>query len=301
MVVEGPLGDGAHTDTVRGVGSVADASDVTVSATVNGGESIHLEVDEAGDFDGSLGAALGDGAHEVTITATDAAGNSSSTVVQFQVVSEFVVGPEGGDGWGIVTDDALTLYERDSSVVQVQKVLEMPLTDGSRTLRFNLDAEFDLSAGGELEDQVLIYLIDAATGEPLIGNGEAGTAAFSLVGDAADFTPGLVTFDGSVVEMDLTEIVGVEQALLVVQLVNGDSDSGSVVRLTDVMVDIDDGGQANPVFERQDIIGSIGEAIDLSLLSEAEEGSIETRFSTIRFDAETGGLYRSFTDSECGG
>ena len=208
-------------------------------------------------------------------------------MVQFQVASEFVVGPDGGNGWGVVTEEGLELHERDSSVVQVHRGIEIPVTEGARTLRFTLETRFDESADGSLEDQVLIYLVDPSTGDTLIGNGGAGTAALSLVGREADFTAGLVQFNGSVVEMDLTELEEVDQALLVVQLVNGDSDEGSVVRLTDLMVDVEPEGEANPIFVDNTNLLPVAGALDLTALSEAGE-EIETRIETIRFDTETG-------------
>ncbi|MEO0354940.1 MAG: Ig-like domain-containing protein, partial [Cyanobacteria bacterium P01_A01_bin.3] len=283
-----PIADADVSATARAVGSV-DATAISTQIAVNGGDSRELVLDGGGGFDTLLQTApLSEGANQVTVTATDLAGNQTEALVEFRVAPDFIVGPNAGQGWAMASDDGIQLSERDSFVVQASQALDIPLAAGSRTLRFDLEANFDTSDAGAIEDQLLIYLVDPATGETLLGNGETGTAVLSLVGERAEFTAGLVRFNSGTVEIDLTGLTGVDRAQLVVQLVNADGDTGSTARLSNMVVDIEPDGEGQQVIETTDAIADIAGGLDIDSLTVAPADDVNVQVRNVRLDAETG-------------
>jgi hypothetical protein len=71
-------------------------------------------------------------------------------------------------------------------------------TEGSRTLRFAVDAAFDNSdATTHSQDQLAVYLVDPNdTSQTLLDGGQLGTPVFILNGETANYIPGQVSYDG---------------------------------------------------------------------------------------------------------
>jgi hypothetical protein len=133
--------------------------------------------------------------------------------------------PEGTKGWGAKNDSSLILGEQDSYVVETSVPVELGLATneegkqaGTRTISFDLDAVWDDLDAKTVEDQLLVYLVDPAhPSQTLLDHGQQGTAVFSLAGEQADFTPGLVSFDGKRVTIDASSLKDLDQGLLVFQ------------------------------------------------------------------------------------
>ena len=137
------------------------------------------------------------------------------------------------------------------------------------------------------EDRLAVYLL--ASDDPsqtLLDNGIAGTPFFSLAGEKAEFTPGLVRYNGTTVEVDLSSLGDLEQGLLRFQWLNNDEDTGSFVEISHLTNEVDTTGSINPVFRSQNNLAPVGEALDLSLLSASND--LEVLLSHVGYDSQSG-------------
>jgi RHS repeat-associated protein len=155
---------------------------------------------------------------------------------------------------------------------------------GSRILRIPVRTHFDTTdAGAAAEDAFLIYLVDPTDPtHTLIDRGQQGTSLFSMAGGKSEMVPGRVRFDGSTVEVDVTAL-SESQGLLIFQLLNNDSDTGTSVHAGPATLLINAAGTARPAFPDDLDLAPAGPALDLSGLS-ATNG-IHTRFQNVRVDA----------------
>ena len=287
-----PLADGNHSNNPRLIGQVGEAS-ATLGYSLDGSENADLTVNDTGNFDTNLGDELEAGTHNVTVTATDIAGNQSSQEVSFQVGDSFFT-PEGTNGWGAVDESTLILGERDSYVVQTEVPVELGLDVneegeevGTRTISFDLDAVWDKTNNKDIEDQLLVYLVDPANpSQTLLDNDSSGSAVFSVAGEQSDFTPGLVSFDGTTVTIDASSLTDIDQGLLVFQLLNQDNDTDSVVTVNNLTSTTDIEGFANPIFPQDNNAVAAGGELNLANLN--ENSDVETVIGNVSFDASTG-------------
>ncbi len=228
--------------------------------------------DEAGLFE-FPGVPLSLGSNTFTATATDIAGNISSFS---QTITRHVA----------------ILNEDDSFVAQSTLPIDLGQEQGSRTLRLMLEPHFDTTdTAPVIEDVFLVYLVDPNDpSQTLLGHGTPGsapgTALFSLAGDQADFVPGLVSFDGATVRIDLTSLGALDQGLLVLQMLNSDADTGSRVEVVSLENEVDEEGVASPVFPVSATTDAPGSAIDLSTLTPSSD--VEVLVSNVRFNQTTG-------------
>ena len=282
-----PVADAEHSSTARLVGRVDEAA--TVEHTLDGSQIRTAELDSEYKFDSALAEAeLDPGTYNTTVTVTDAAGNVTSTEVSFEVTpAEFSL-VNGTNSWGAKNSEVVLLGERNGFVTETTVPIELGQTEGSRTLRFEVAPLFDTNDTNALkEDQLLVYLVDPAdTSQTLLDNGEPGTAVFSLAGENADYTPGLVTFDGEAVEIDLTSLGERTEGLLVFQLLNQDSDTRSIIQAGNFSNVVDETGTEKPLFPESTIFASIGEEMDLTNLSPTDTVGVE--LNNVRFDSDTG-------------
>ena len=125
------------------------------------------------------------------------------------------------------------LSESTTAATEFGITIGLGQAEGSRTYRFDVDADFDGSdTASAVQDTFAVYLVDPSNpGQTLLDRGTPGTALFTLSGDRADFPPGLVRFDGRSVEIDLTDLEERDTGRLLFQLINQDDDSGSFVRI----------------------------------------------------------------------
>ncbi|MCI0460418.1 MAG: Ig-like domain-containing protein, partial [Gemmataceae bacterium] len=290
LVVEAPLADGQHSGTVRLIGTASDLGTgiETVRYAVDNGAFVTLTLDNAGRFDQALAMPpLAVGMHQVLVQAFDAAGNLTQQTVAFDVSPDFVLGPAGSSGWGVKTATTVRLEERDSFLVQTFLPVTLGQMMGTRKLQFEVEANLDPRDGTTASpDLFLVYLVDPVTGQTLVDQGQPGTALFALGGATAEFRPGLVRFDGTLVEIDVTGVTGTTMGLLVFQMLNGDSDTGSVVHVRSLANVPDAEGISGPVFPTSFSNAPAGAALNLENLTLSQE--VQLLVSKVRFDPMTG-------------
>ena len=172
---------------------------------------------------------------------------------------------------------------------QIAIPVDLGQAEGSRKIRFDLDAGFDTSDGSAaVEDLVLIYLVDPDDpGTTLLDRGENGTALFSRAGTDVEMAPGIVQYDGSTVTIDVTSLGDRTRGLLIVQAINSDADEGSVYHVLPLTNEVDPEGTAGPAFlaARREL-ATAGPALNLGALGAAPGLSI--RADNVRFDTATG-------------
>lgn len=182
----------------------------------------------------------------------------------------------------------LTLTEGERFVSAASITVGLGQSAGARTYRLQVDARFDTTdQTAATEDVFAVYLRDPANAQrTLLDRGEQGTALFSLVGGRAEYVPGQVRFDGTVLEIDLTSLATASQGQLVFQLLNSDNDTGTTVSLTPVSNEIDTERAASPVFDARSPVVAAGPAIDTASLSTAGDG-VQAELSNIRLTTGT--------------
>ncbi|MCA9262200.1 MAG: hypothetical protein KDA60_00065, partial [Planctomycetales bacterium] len=213
------------------------------------------------------------GENTIRTFAVDIAGNEQS--------GESIITREPPEG-------AIILSETNQFLTEVSIPIELGQDEGNRTLSFQLDADFDTTDGNAaIEDTFLLYLVDSMDRtQTLLDRGERGTAFFSLGGGNADYQPGLVRFDGSVVSIDLTSLGDLSEGTLLAQLINSDTDEQSIVALSRFTNVVDIDGVASPAFLPVTVPVSPGESVDLEALNATE--SLEVRVENLRVDSTTG-------------
>lgn len=272
-----PLEGGEHSNTARLIGSASDGQSglTTAEVIVDGQPATSLVLDSNGDFDQLIQASLlGEGNHQVVLTLSDLAGNLTQQTVDFTVNSpEFTLTPASTLGWGAKTNDAVLLGEQNSSLTETGLSIDLGQMEGSRTLRFELEADFDPSdTTSILEDELLIYLVDPANpADTLLDSHGEGTALFSLTGDEAHFTPGLVRYDGTAVEIDLTSLGSLTSGQLQFQLLNHDGDTGSLIAIRNLTNVVDEEGTEGPIFPVTSQPVAVGDAVDTSSWSQTTD------------------------------
>ncbi len=194
---------------------------------------------------------------------------------------------------------SVELIESSNFVIEDSRVIELGQSEGSRTLSFDLNPQFDTTdSDGLIEDQLLVYLVDSANpSQTLLGRIDAdgtvqqGSALFSLAGDRAEYTPGLVRFDGTTVEIDLTSLGNQTEGLLVFQLLNHDGDTGSSIGISNISNRLDPTGSERPLVPENLEGQNPGAQLEINQLSDAASLSnvnLDLKLSQVRFDGNTG-------------
>lgn len=284
-----PLVAGEHSPTARLLGDAQDsvAGVDQIRYDLNGQGFVDITADSTGAFDALLAqAGLAAGAHQLTVEVTDFAGNVTQTQLDFQVNPDLLVGPTASQGWVARSGDAVVLGEQNSFVSEASLAVELGQDTGSRTLSFDLNAVFDGTDAESLPDQVLVYLVDANDpSQTLLDQGVDGTPVFALGEQGAEFQAGLVRFNGSTVEIDVTSVTAT-QGLLVFQLINGDSDTGSVIQVSNLTNEVDESGVASPVFPMRRDVAQAGATLDLGGLTTSTD--LDVVLSKVSLDTDTG-------------
>jgi hypothetical protein len=288
-----PLAGANLSGMGRLIGTVADATTGVASGTValDGGASVPLLLDSGGHFDQPLASnSLSTGAHQVMVQTVDQVGNSAQQTVSFMVTSDFLVGPTGSQGWGQATSNTIRLEERTSFLVQDAVPVQLGPVQGSRTLSFQITPQFDTTdQTSATKDRLLVYLVDPThPNQTLLDGGQPGTPVFMLSeGGATEFPAGLVRFNGSVVQIDATSLTTATSGLLVFQLLNGDSDTGTVVQVQNITDTVDPQGMASPLFATHNTAPvAAGPALDLTTLSPTSNVQLLVR--NVHFDPASG-------------
>ncbi|WP_425617854.1 dockerin type I domain-containing protein [Anatilimnocola sp. NA78] len=127
-----------------------------------------------------------------------------------------------------------SLVERAGKIVSEETVTVTAgnVTAGTRIYQLKLEPQFDTShAGAAAEDIYSVYLFDPNTGNTVIDAGTLGSSLFSLNATGGTTKNGLVTWDGSLLSIDLSAVTQ-ETLELRLQLLSTDQDSGSRVIAT---------------------------------------------------------------------
>jgi len=263
-----PVGDGQTTDAF-----------VALTGTAAPGETIQLlpaglstRTDVAGMFT-FPGIPLKLGPNPLSVSATDIAGNQTTRA---QTVTR------------LAPADSIVLQEGNQLAVQASRLIGLGVTAGSRTLSFDVIHGFDLQdQTAAVEDTLLVYLVDANdASHTLLDRGTPGTSLFSLSGDQAEFPPGLVTFDGQSVKIDVTSLPHLAEGRLLFQLLNLDGDTGSQVAISNVQSALDANGAATAAFPLRSNLVNAGGPLDASTLAPAV--GVDLQLQNSRFDSATG-------------
>ncbi|TAF58198.1 MAG: DUF4114 domain-containing protein [Oscillatoriales cyanobacterium] len=286
-----PIPGGNHSSTVRLIGTAADTGTnlSNLQSSLDGSSPNTLTPGTDGKFD-SLppNSPLATGSHTAAITATDTAGNQTSQTANFSVASNFTVTPNGSTGWAAASTNTVLLAERNSKLVQAILPVQLGQAKGSRTLRFQLKADFDKTdTTSAIEDLFQIYLVSPNNpNQTLLDGGSPGTPLFSLAGGKAEFAPGRVRYSGDIVEIDLTGVTNSSSGNLLFKLTDSDTDTGSTVEIKNLTNTVDEEGTASPVFVAAQNKVAAGGSLNTSNLTAASD--LKVNFSQVQFDSATG-------------
>ncbi len=263
-----PNSVGDYSNTARLIGSASDIGGRATSArySIDGQAFSSLAVDNQGQFNQEIATSgLTAGSHNTVIQIFDPAGNSTQTVANFTVSNDFLVGATGTQGWGNKTANSVTLGEQNSFVTQTAIPIALGQTQGKRQLEFDINTLFDITdTTAASKDRLAVYLVDPTNPNvTLLDRGEPGTALFSLDETGSEFTPGLVNYNGSRVQVDLTSLANKTSGSLVFQLINNDNDTGSVVRVQNLTNIVDPEDVSGPSFPTGIDRATAGPAVNL--------------------------------------
>jgi RHS repeat-associated protein len=237
---------GTVTPTVHVTGTATDGNGGSSGRfKVDGGNWTSFSVQPNGTFDKVVNPqGLTVGVHQVAVEIADLAGNVTAQSVSFTVdnTNNISTSPATSPGWGRVFGTGFSLAEGNSLVTQ--NTINVALGgSGKRTLDFDLAANFDKSDVKSFgKDRVAVYLVDS-NNQPIAldSTHPGGVPLFSLSETGSEIIPGLVKFDGTHVQIDVSNVTATS-GKLVVQLLNQDGDSGSNVTVTNFVDAIDPNG-----------------------------------------------------------
>jgi RHS repeat-associated protein len=238
---------GTVTPTVHVTGTATDGNGGTSGRfKVDGGTWTSFSVQPNGTFDKVVNPqGLTAGSHTVNVELADLAGNVTAQNVSFTVdnTNNISTSPATNPGWGRVFGTGFSLAEGNSLVTQ--NTLNVALGgSGKRTLDFDIAANFDKSDVKSFgKDRVAVYLVDN-NNQPIAldSTHPGGVPLFSLSETSSEIIPGLVKFDGTHVQIDVSNISTLASGKLVVQLLNQDGDSGSNLTVSNFVDSIDPNG-----------------------------------------------------------
>ena len=197
---------------------------------------------------------------------------------------------DGADFEVTVSASATTqLFSESAAFSQsVSQSVELGQAEGTRTIAFNLEAAFDrLDTAPANEDVFQVFLVDPNDpAQTLLDNGKSGTAVFSLAGDKAEYQPGLVRFDGSRVEIDVTSLGGMSSAALRFQVINSDSDDGTQIGIGPVTSITNPDALPVPVLPSVSNPVAPNAAVDLATFTATDD--VEIQVQNVMFDEVTG-------------
>lgn len=187
-----------------------------------------------------------------------------------------------------------SLAESESRFIQETSVtITLGHTSGTREFGVRIDSHFDTSdRSSALEDLLAVYLVDPADPtQTLLDRGINGTALFTLAGTKAEFIPGRVRWDGSVLTINVSDVASRNTGVLKFQLLKADADSGSRVAIQPLSNEVDVEGTLAPKWSMTSAPHAAGGSLNLSSLSPVDTvhvqvGNVRLEPSTGRFSAE---------------
>jgi len=254
------------TDTVPTGDGITAFDLVKIDGQTDAGTSVQLlgtgmaaTAAAAGDFRFS-GLPLEFGGNVFTFRATDPAGNSR----------------EGTRRFTRLVPGAILLQEGNDFVVQATAPVVLGQAAGTRTISFDVLADFDTTdQTAAIEDTLLVYLVDPSLPNPtLLDRGTPGTSLLMMAGSQVEFPPGLVRFNGRTASIDVTSLASLTQGQLKFQMVGSDSDNGSLVQIANIKSVVDPTGIASPVFPIDPTTAASGAALDMTGFTAAAETEV---------------------------
>ena len=161
---------------------------------------------------------------------------------------------------------------------------------GTRTYRMRIDATFDRGdAQAVVDDVFAVYLVNpTAFNETLLDRGQPGTALFTLSPSGADYQPGRVSWDGSVLELDVSALSTRDTGVLKLQLLGTDTDTETRITVNPLTNEVDPEGVSSQPFPASPLPQSPGLAINLDAMTEVT--SVSAEVENVRFDETVGRL-----------
>uniref|UniRef100_UPI0030D90977 putative Ig domain-containing protein n=1 Tax=Tychonema sp. LEGE 07196 TaxID=1828665 RepID=UPI0030D90977 len=212
-----PIGDGQTLDsTVTLTGQTDPGSTVILAET-----GAITTADSTGRFE-FAGVTLALGSNSFTATATDKAGNESTASRTFTRTEA----TDSGVIW---------LAEGTSFTEKLERPITIPAVPSTLTVNI-AGLNFDASDSDSIKDAFEIALVDAS-GRSLVHTVGTGLNSFFnfTEGQPPQRAPG-VTFNGSNISVDLSQITPGTAATLQVRLVNNDSDTATQVGITSIAI-----------------------------------------------------------------
>ena len=270
LTIGAPASGDTVSETGRLIGSAGTVA-TQASYTLDGGVSIPLSLGQSGSFDQAISPQpLSAGAHTIVVTATNGSGQSVQQSISFNVsATAFSIGSAGTSGWGQQSSNGVYLEDGTSLVVQSMSSIALGQSKGSRTLSFSVDPQWDATDDATATGDVFEVSLESSTNpeQTLLSSGGSGTALFILpqVG-APQYLPGLVTFDGSQVTIDLTSLASFTSGLLVFQLIGDGDGTGSSINVRNISDTSNSSGSVAPQYRAStDVIDQAGGVITGSL------------------------------------
>jgi RHS repeat-associated protein len=222
-----------------------------------------------------------DGLNAFTVEVEDTAGN-----VRRSTISVAKTAPTPPPN----TPTAIELGEGTNWLQEHAFLVELKHDRGGRQLSFDVASSFDKTDTDVLVgDLFQVYLVDPTSpGTTLLDRGREGESLFSLSETGADFLPGLVTFDGQRVTVDVSSLKSASQGILVLQLVNGDGDDGSRIEVSDFINVADMDGGESPALAPIPVPTEFPDSVDLTRYHTAMPTDVTVSVENVRVDRESG-------------
>jgi Dockerin type I domain len=167
---------------------------------------------------------------------------------------------------GIVqkTPTAITLTEGIDLLTQTTQRIKLGGT-GQHLIEFDVDASFNLTdKTSAAADRFAIYLVDPTTRQTILDRGERGSSLFAITDTAIETAKGLVSYQGSHVQIDVGSLTNYTDAELVFQLINADRDTGSTVSIQNLTETLQPDLTAGTLIPTPLPLVNVGNAIDLT-------------------------------------
>ena len=182
-----------------------------------------------------------------------------------------------------------TLNEAAGQLVnETNLTITLGQTIGSRGYRVQIDTQFDTTdQSAALEDLLAVYLVNPKQPTTtLLDRGTNGTALFTLAGSKAEFIPGRVRWDGSILDIDLSDLALIDTGLLKFQLLNSDSDGKTKVSIQPLTNQVDVDGTNSPKLTLGGSQVAAGPSTNFATLTPVIDAQVQV--GNVRFDTSTG-------------
>ena len=292
--LKAPFAGVNHSPTARIIGSATDIGaglNNNIQYNLDAQQTGQMSISEIGIFDSKISPTnLTNGTHNLTVQLLDKAGNITQTNINFNVTNNFNIGPAENQGWGVNSEDFILLNEKSSLYTETTIPIELGQPQGTRKIKFQISPNFDTTATTTLEDTFQVFLLDPTNPNQTLLRSSKNQALFSLTGNKPEYTAGLVNYNGSIVEIDLSSLSEKTSGLLLFKLLNNDTDTGTSIEIKNLTNTVDIEGISSPIFPEKIEQVTAGPALDISNFSPSQ--NVEIILSEINLNTTTG-LYKA--------